>query len=60
MHSKEDVSTVISRLKAVVGVSSDKALSEYFGGHSTLMSNKKVRGSIPFEEAVQVLSLIHI
>jgi len=54
MHSKEDVSTVISRLKAVVGVSSDKALSEYFGGHSTLMSNKKVRGSIPFEEAVQV------
>lgn len=54
MHSKEAVSSVINRMKTLLGIASDTALSEYFGGHKTLMSNKKVRGSIPFDEAMQL------
>lgn len=41
-------------MKAVTGVSSDSGLSEFFGGHKTMISNKKVRGSIPYEEASQL------
>ncbi|WP_416139052.1 LexA family transcriptional regulator [Halomonas sp. HK25] len=54
MHSKEAVSSVINRMKTILGIASDTALSEHFGGHKTLMSNKKVRGSIPFDEAMQL------
>ncbi len=54
MDTKRLSSEVITRMKAVVDAESDIELSTYFGGSKMLMSNRKMRGSVPYDEAVQL------
>lgn len=54
MDTKQLCVDVIARMRAVVDAKSDIELSAYFGGSKTLMSNKKQRGSVPYDEAVQL------
>lgn len=54
MDTKQVAVDVITRMKAVLGVESDIELSTHFGGSKTLMSNRKMRGSVPYEEAMEL------
>ncbi|WP_445620637.1 S24 family peptidase [Kushneria sp. Sum13] len=45
---------VLGRIKEVLGVSSDKEVAEYFGISSTSVHNWKRRGSIPYDECVEL------
>ncbi|MCC5811340.1 MAG: LexA family transcriptional regulator [Ectothiorhodospiraceae bacterium] len=54
MNATCDAGEVIDRLKMVVGSKSDRELSLRLGYSTTGMTNKRARGSVPFEEAVAV------
>ncbi|WP_227369853.1 S24 family peptidase [Halomonas sp. M20] len=58
MNSKQNADEVITRLKLIANVRSDKELAGYFGMGSTTITSKRQRGSVPFEECVQ-LALEH-
>lgn len=54
MASPEQVDDVLKRLRFVTGAKSDRELSILFGYSPTAMTNKRQRGSIPYDECVQV------
>lgn len=56
MHkgNAERVDDVLKRLRFVTGVKSDRELSLRFGYSATAMTNKRQRGSVPYDECVQV------
>ncbi|SHE99852.1 Phage repressor protein C, contains Cro/C1-type HTH and peptisase s24 domains [Modicisalibacter ilicicola DSM 19980] len=54
MDSKQNADEVITRLKSVVNVKSDRELAGYFGMGSTTITSKRQRGSVPYEECVQL------
>lgn len=53
MNSMPNVDDVLKRLRFVMGVSSDRELSTVFGYSPTAMTNRRSRGSIPYEECVR-------
>src|SRR5690606_9499421 len=48
------VDDVLKRLRFVTGAKSDRELSLRFGYSPTAMTNKRQRGSVPYDECVQV------
>lgn len=54
MDSKKHADDVITRLKMVVGAKSDKELARYFEMGDTTITSKRQRGSVPYEECVQI------
>nr|WP_300306950.1 S24 family peptidase [Halomonas sp.] len=54
MDTKRLSDEVITRLKMATNTKSDSELSAFFGWSKTAMTNKRQRGSVPYDEAVQV------
>ena len=51
-HDKTFVQSIIDRMKAVLGFSKDKELSEYLGGSRSTTAAWKLRGTIPINECI--------
>lgn len=54
MDEKQITQDVIDRMKEITGCKSDIELSTRLGGSKTMISNRKIRGSVPFHEAMDL------
>ena len=54
MDTKRLADEVITRLKIATNTRSDSELSAFFGWSKTAMTNKRQRGSVPYDECVKV------
>ena len=54
MDAKKHADQVIARIKSVVGAKSDRELARYFEMGDTTITSKRQRGSVPYDEAVQI------
>ena len=54
MDSKKRAGEVIDRIKAVLNLRSDREMARHFGYGTTSITSKRQRGSVPYEECVQL------
>ena len=54
MDSKKRAGDVIDRIKAVLNLRSDREMARHFGYGTTSITSKRQRGSVPYEECVQL------
>jgi len=55
-----DVNTVIDRLRALHGVSSDSALAKVLNTPTTTVSSWRTRQRVPFDECVEAVRRFHV
>jgi hypothetical protein len=53
-HNKAFVQAIIDRMKTVLGKESDRELIEALGGSKTMLSAWRNRGTIPFQQCIEI------